>query len=154
VAFTNLTTPLTGITNVISWIGPSVGGNWNDAVNWCPSIPTLGTDISFPANTTINIPAGYNAIIRNLTLNAANTTIILGNNATLTVFGDFNNTNNTSKIDARLGAFELKRNSNTTLNPVTFVDNTIKNFILAPSTTGANRQYSIDNTGPSLIITE
>lgn len=72
-----------------TWTGFGLNSNWNNADNWCVSIPTSVTDVTIGAATqypVINATADANSI----TIDAAGTLTISGTN-TLNVYGDWTN---------------------------------------------------------------
>jgi hypothetical protein len=130
--------------NSQSWVG-GVSGKWNDAKNWCPSLPGSGTDVTIPTGVTVYVDNGESVNVRNLTLNG-NANLQLRNNARLNFYGDFSGT---GKIDARFGIVATRRNnSNQNISGDFFVEKAVSTLVLA--NTGSTSRVTI--TGDTLKI--
>ncbi|MFN6945917.1 MAG: T9SS type A sorting domain-containing protein [Cytophagaceae bacterium] len=72
-----------------TWTG-AANNNWNNAANWCETVPTADTDVIINAGSANNPVIGSNAICRNLIINTG-ATLTLQNNQTLDVKGNWEN---------------------------------------------------------------
>jgi hypothetical protein len=78
---------LASLTSTATWLGGSTG-DWNTASNWCGGVPVSGANVTIPVNTTVTVDGNSEVIIGNLTING---TLILPNNAKVTVNGQLSN---------------------------------------------------------------
>ena len=132
--------------NSTGWVGGTIG-NWNDIYNWCPSVPTAGTDAFIPTGVTVFINEAESGSARDITLQGT-ARLELRSNAVFNLHRNFV-VASTGKIDARRGIVVTNgNNSAQNLSGDYFVDKSVSTLIL--NNVGANRQVTI--IGDSLKI--
>lgn len=76
--FSGSTSPaLSQVVNAQQWIG-GASGDWENAANWCGSVPGVTTNVTIPGGTTIHITSAYTTPARcnNLTINSGGALVI------------------------------------------------------------------------------
>ncbi|HXR84107.1 MAG TPA: T9SS type A sorting domain-containing protein [Hanamia sp.] len=106
-----------------TWLG--VNSNWTDPANWCPSVPTAGTDITIPASTYYPIiSSGATAAVNNITIATGARLQVLGK---LQVSGTV--TNN-GTLDITNGTLGMNGSSAQTIAGSMFYNKTVNNLIV------------------------
>ncbi|CAN5728725.1 hypothetical protein BH11BAC3_BH11BAC3_31550 [soil metagenome] len=131
--------------NPTGWVG-GISGNWTDANNWCPVIPTAGTNVTVPTGTTIYINPSDVAYCQNITLNGSGTVVI--NQGVLKINGVIS-TPSTGKIDAGLGVIEMVKSSGQTLAGNYFKGKNISTLKISNTSSSS---ITLDPAGDTLRI--
>lgn len=113
-----------------TWLG--ITSNWNDAVNWCPAVPTENQDVVIPV-----LGSGYfypviqtgKSAIKSITIQKG-ASLTVNNSGTLQVFG---NIVNNGTLNALQGSLEFSGSAIQTISGSSFKDKTIGNLIVSNS---------------------
>ncbi|MGN6196800.1 MAG: T9SS type A sorting domain-containing protein [Ginsengibacter sp.] len=105
-----------------TWLGAN--SNWSDPANWCPAVPTDGTNVTIPASTDYPIISGGTvATVNNLTIAPGATLKVLGK---LEVSGTI--TNN-GTLDVSNGTLGMNGTAAQTIAGSMFYNKTVNNLI-------------------------
>lgn len=132
------------INPVNTWLG--VNTDWNDALNWCPGIPTSATNVTIPTSANYPNITGTPALCNNITITGSGTVTVAAG-GTLRIAGSITNTGDS--IDATAGTIEFNGSVAQTLRANHFKLNTIANLTISNTNAGG---VTIDNTGLMLNI--
>jgi hypothetical protein len=72
-----------------SWIGVA-NNDWNNAANWCGSVPNSTTDVVIPANTPFSPVISSTADVRNITINTG-ATLTVQQSGFFNIYGNYAN---------------------------------------------------------------
>ena len=127
-----------------NWAG--VNTNWNDAANWCGSVPTANTDVTIPngrSNYPIISSSNPVASTKNLTIeNTSSLTISSGGK--LNVYGTISSPGN-GRLNATLGTLEMVGSSAQTIPANLFASDNLRNLVINNSSVTLAGQLNLLN---------
>lgn len=76
-------------TYAVTWDGNGSTSNWNDALNWDTNMIPTASDAVIIGAFTVNIPTGFTAMARNVTLTGATLNLASSGNLSINIGGNY-----------------------------------------------------------------